>query len=154
MIIHTHIFFPFSLSFFFIGIPMEQLVLGVPFYGYTTRIDPKAKYTTSMHYPLHPIKIQIQGDEYDTADIEPCPNAKAVYSGEYQWRTIVRDGILDNEKSWHSNWDRITKTPYSINLSQKKFLSFDDPASLKIKANFVNNNKLAGIMIWSLEMVK
>ncbi|CAO3593511.1 unnamed protein product [Absidia cylindrospora] len=34
------------------GIPEQQLVLGVPFYGYVTRTDPKARITTSMQIPL------------------------------------------------------------------------------------------------------
>ncbi|KAI9303931.1 glycoside hydrolase superfamily [Cunninghamella echinulata] len=134
------------------GIPRQQLVLGVPFYGYTVRTHAKAKYSTSMNYPLHPSRLQIQGDQYDSAEMEPCANAKPTYSGEYQWRSIVQDGILNNKAGWHSIWDRTSKTPYSINLRQKKFLTFDDPASLRIKADFVNKNDLGGIMLWSLEM--
>ncbi|CAO3625466.1 unnamed protein product [Cunninghamella echinulata] len=134
------------------GIPRQQLVLGVPFYGYTVRTHTKAKYSTSMNYPLHPNRLQIQGDQYDSAEMEPCANAKPTYSGEYQWRSIVQDGILNNQAGWHSIWDRTSKTPYSINLRQKKFLTFDDPASLRIKADFVNRNNLGGIMLWSLEM--
>ncbi|ORX55758.1 glycoside hydrolase [Hesseltinella vesiculosa] len=135
------------------GIPRRQLVLGVPFYGYMTKTHPKAHYTTSMQIPLAPNKVQVRGDQYDRAEREPCAGAsKVVYSGEYQWRSIKQDGIMENNGGWHSIWDRKTLTPYSINKSKNLFLSFDDPRSLKKKAEFVQRNGLGGIMIWSLEM--
>ncbi|KAI8079810.1 glycoside hydrolase superfamily [Halteromyces radiatus] len=135
------------------GIPRNKLVVGVPFYGYVTRTNPKARYTTSMAIPLVPNSAQIRGDNYDTPEVEPCRGAsKGVYSGEYQWRSIQRDGILHNQGGWHSVWDRTTQTPYSVNRASNKFLTFDDPKSLRSKAEFVDDYDLAGIMIWSLEM--
>ncbi|KAI8342256.1 glycoside hydrolase superfamily [Chlamydoabsidia padenii] len=135
------------------GIPRHQLVLGVPFYGYITRTDPKARATTSMAIALSNNKVQIPGDEHDSQEKEPCPGStRGVYSGEYQWRSIKRDGILTNRAGWHSVWDKTTKTPYSVNRVQHKFLTFDDPKSLHTKADFVEDNGLGGIMLWSLEM--
>lgn len=136
------------------GIPHHQLVLGVPFYGYVTRTDPTARATTSMEIRLAADKVQIAGDEHDSQEKEPCPGAsRGVYSGEYQWRSIKRDGILANRRGWHSVWDRATRTPYSVNRVQHKFLTFDDPKSLHAKAEFVEDNEFGGIMLWSLEMV-
>ncbi|KAI8067583.1 glycoside hydrolase superfamily [Gongronella butleri] len=135
------------------GIPMDRVVLGIPFYGYVTKTHPKARYTTSMKIPLSPTKVQVRGDEYDRAEREPCRGAsKFVYSGEYQWRSIRRDGIMSNANGWHSIWDRATYTPYSVNRGKSMFLTFDDPRSLSKKADFVNENHLGGMMIWSLEM--
>ncbi|CAO3592248.1 unnamed protein product [Absidia cylindrospora] len=135
------------------GIPEQQLALGVPFYGYVTRTDPKARITTSMQIPLVRNAPQIPGDQFDSAEKEPCPGAnKGVYSGEYQWRSIRRDGILENQGGWHSIWDKTTRTPYSVNRAKSKFLTFDDPKSLRVKAAFVDENDLGGIMLWSLEM--
>ncbi|KAI8391324.1 glycoside hydrolase [Radiomyces spectabilis] len=134
------------------GIPRDRILLGVPFYGYTTKIQTTINAASGMGVAISRPTQQIQGDQYDHMEKDPCQGAVAAYTGEYQWRSIAQDGILRNASGWHSYWDPVSLTPYAYNDKHQQFLTFDDPRSLGAKVQFVNNNQLGGIMLWSLEM--
>lgn len=134
------------------GIPYDRIVVGVPFYGYTgLTTKPVTKH--AMQVPINHSKPQIKGDKYDAEEADPCPGAKASYSGEFQWRAIQEEGILHNKNGWKSYWDASTETPYAYNAAKKQFVTFDDPHSLSAKAKYAKELNLQGIMLWSLDMV-
>lgn len=133
------------------GFPANKLVVGCPFYGYLARTRKPA--TSRSESVAYAGSTQIQGDKYDSKGADPCPGAKASFSGEYQYRSIVEQGIQKNRNDWTAFWDRKTLTPYAYNSKDKTMLTFDNPASLKAKASYVVQNKLGGLMVWSLEMV-
>lgn len=95
----------------------------------------------------------IQGDQYDTKGADPCPGAVAAYSGEFQWRSIKAAGVLQNKNGWKSYWSSINQTPYAYKSSNKQFVTFDDPKSMTLKAQYAKKQHLGGVMMWSLEMV-
>ncbi|KAH8547829.1 glycoside hydrolase superfamily [Umbelopsis sp. PMI_123] len=132
------------------GIPKNKLVLGVPFYGFTIDTEKAISAATGQNVPMNPNPIQ--GDQYDTKSADPCPGAVATYSGEMQWRTIKQLGILQNHNGWKSYWSSINKTPYAYKSSNKQFVTFDDPESLTLKAQYAKKQNLGGVMMWSLEM--
>ncbi|KAI8338703.1 glycoside hydrolase superfamily [Chlamydoabsidia padenii] len=132
------------------GIPSNKLVVGCPFYGYLARV--RKPVTSRSERVAYTSSIQIKGDKYDTKSADPCHGAKAAFSGEYQYRSIVQEGIQQHRNSWRTYWDHKTLTPYAYNSKQKTLLTFDNPASLKAKAAYVVQNKLGGLMAWSLEM--
>ncbi|KAG2188217.1 hypothetical protein INT44_000969 [Umbelopsis vinacea] len=132
------------------GIPKDQLVLGVPFYGFT--IDTKVPITAKTGQSVPMNTNAIQGDQYDTKGADPCPGAVAAYSGEMQWRTIKELGILQNKNGWKSYWSSANKTPYAFKATDSQFVTFDDPKSLTLKAQYAKKQNLGGIMMWSLEM--
>ncbi|KAG0176319.1 hypothetical protein DFQ29_006284 [Apophysomyces sp. BC1021] len=139
------------------GIPADRLVFGVPFYGHTTVVT-RTMNGDNISAPLKNASYQIPGDQYDELSKDPCKHANASYSGEFQWRSIVSLNITNNQNGWKTFWDDPSKTPYAFLAFNKtlndtnQFLSFDNPRSLEAKVNYVNQNKLGGIMIWSLEM--
>jgi chitinase len=49
-------------------------------------------------------------------------------------------------------WDSTACTPYAYQSSTKKYLSYDNAKSLKDKVDYVNQQSLGGVMVWSLEM--
>ncbi|ORZ19586.1 glycoside hydrolase superfamily [Absidia repens] len=132
------------------GFPANKLVVGCPFYGYLAAVSRPATASTE-HVPFSGT-TQIQGDQYDSKGADPCPGAVAAYSGEYQYRSIVADGVQTNQSSWTTWWDAKTSTPYAYNSAKKTMVTFDNPASLKLKASYVVQHKLGGMMMWSLEM--
>ncbi|GAB5587422.1 hypothetical protein Unana1_02322 [Umbelopsis nana] len=132
------------------GIPKSQIVLGVPFYGFTIDTKKPISASTGQNVPLNPTAIQ--GDQYDTKGADPCPGAVAAYSGEMQWRSIKAAGILHNQNGWKSYWSSVNKTPYAYKASAKQFVSFDDPQSVTLKAQYAKKQNLGGVMMWSLEM--
>lgn len=135
------------------GIPAERIVLGVPFYGRVSKTLQPITASTGPYVKLDQ-SSQIQGDQYDTKSADPCPNATPSYSGQYEWRSIVEEGIAQNASGWTTYWDSTTETPYAFKSSDDEFLSFDDAHSLRAKANYANENGLGGVMLWSLEMVR
>ncbi|KAG2204429.1 hypothetical protein INT47_005220 [Mucor saturninus] len=134
------------------GIPPERIYLGVPFYGYTHKTTQPITDETGMNVPYDRSIEQIRGDEYDDYSTDPCPGSNGSFSGEYQWRSIVKVGANKNVSDWTAYWDTQTRTPYSFNKHTNQFITFDNPASLSIKSQYVRKHKLGGIMLWSLEM--
>ena len=134
------------------GIPADQLVLGVPFYGRISKAKKSVKSSKNGMYVEIDQSKQIKGDDYDEEGIDPCPNAVATYSGMYQWRSIIEEGIPRNASGWASTWDAASATPYAY--KGNKILSYDDADSLREKADYAKKNGLAGVMLWSLEMVR
>ncbi|CAO3630695.1 unnamed protein product [Cunninghamella blakesleeana] len=132
------------------GFPKNKLVVGVPFYGYLAAVS-QAPTAVNENVPFSG-SSQIKGDQYDEKSADPCPGAEASYSGEYQYRSIVAENIQKNASNWVTYWDSKTFTPYAYNSDKKTFLTFDNPDSLKAKADYVNENNLGGMMMWSLEM--
>src|SRR5690554_5833984 len=45
-------------------------------------------------------------------------------------------------------FDEISKVPYIINDTGTVFISYDDPESIKLKAEYVIENNIAGMMYW------
>jgi chitinase len=134
------------------GIPSDSLYLGVPFYGYTHKTLKPITRQTGMDVPFDRSIPQIKGDQYDGYATDPCPGATPSYSGEYQWRTIVNTGVSRNASGWTSYWDQETQTPFGYNKQNHQFVTYDNPASLRIKTQFAKRHRLGGMMLWSLEM--
>lgn len=134
------------------GIPSDRLYLGVPFYGYTHKTLKPMNHRTGLNVPLDRSIEQIKGDQYDDYATDPCPGAKPAYSGEFQWRTIEASGAAYNASGWFTYWDQQTQTPFSYNSHSHQFITYDNPTSLRLKAQFAQEKKLGGIMLWSLEM--
>ncbi|KAI7851020.1 glycoside hydrolase superfamily [Circinella umbellata] len=133
------------------GIPFERIILGVPFFGYTTLVTESTDKDDNQYLLINHSHPQIQADQHDSYASEPCPGAtKKSYSGEMQWRSI-KQSVLSNN-SWRKYYNSDTRTPFAYNDQQKQFLSFDNPQSLKAKVDYVKKYKLGGIMFWSLEM--
>lgn len=109
-------------------------------------------YHTGLNVPLDRSIKQIKGDQYDDYATDPCPGAKPAYSGEFQWRTIESSGAAYNASGWSTYWDEKTQTPFSYNSQSRQFITYDNPTSLGLKSQFVQEKKLGGIMLWSLEM--
>jgi chitinase len=135
------------------GIPSERIFLGLPFYGYTQKTTEPITNSTGLGVPLYKKRGQIKGDGYDSKEKEPCPHSIASYSGEYQWRSIVHDGVAFNSSGWETFWDKPSSSPFAFNRKKSQYVTFENPASARLKAKYVVQKRLGGAMLWSLEMV-
>ena len=101
------------------GIPVEKLVLGVPFYGrWWKGVSPEGKglYQNSIGK-----------------------------RGSYSYKTIA-DSLSNT--TFVSYWDEKANSPYIWRSKDSLFLTYENPKSLKIKVDFVKRKKVGGIMFW------
>ena len=104
------------------GIPPDKLVLGVAFYGRGfVGVKP-------LHNGLNQPYERYEGD-HKYADLED--------------RFIGRQGFV-------RYWDERARAPYLWNGASKTFITYDDPQSIRAKADYVRDNRLGGMMFWEL----
>jgi len=102
------------------GIPPRKLVMGVAFYGRGfSGVRPESN---GLYQP------------YER------------YTGEFPYSVLERDFI--NKQGFRRLWDDAAKAPYLWNPESVTFITYDDPTSLKAKAEFVKTHHLGGIMYW------
>jgi chitinase len=102
------------------GIPPGKLVLGVAFYGRGfTGVNPE---NNGLY------------------------QAFQKYAGGYPYSTLASEYI--NKQGFTRFWDDVAKAPYLWNSDTATFITYDDPESLKAKADFVKSHHLGGIMYW------
>jgi len=103
------------------GIPPDKLLLGVPFYGRGWR-------------GVSPVNDGL------------CQPASGVPRGVYE-KGINDFEVLDAQGR-SDFWDDETATHWTFNGSE--FWSYDDARSLGVKAGYVNEGRLRGVMFWEL----
>ncbi len=104
------------------GIPPEKIVLGVAFYGRGfTGVKPIDK---GLKQPYE--RFEGAHDYSELAD-----------------KFIGRQGFV-------RYWDDRAKAPYLWNSSSRTFITYDDPNSIRIKAQYVKAHHLGGMMFWEL----
>jgi chitinase len=103
------------------GVPPEKLVLGVPFYG--------------------------RGwggvDETNDGLYQPYSGFP---NGEYEYSDLVANYVGKFQRFWNDT----TKVPWLYDADSGTMITYDDPESLALKANYVKEQQLGGVMIWEL----
>ena len=102
------------------GVPAAKINVGVPFYGRSfTQVEP--------------------GDD----------GLYQKFSGEggfISWKKIKHERL--GAPGWERHWDAQAQVPWLWNEAERSMISYDDPQSLAIKAEYVKRNGLGGIMYW------
>jgi len=102
------------------GVPADKINVGVPFYGRSfTKVE--------------------AGDD----------GLYRKFSGEggfISWRQIVHTRL--GAPGWERHWDAQAQVPWLWNPVERSMITYDDPQSLAIKAEYVKRNGLGGIMYW------
>lgn len=103
------------------GVPKEKLVMGVPFYGY----------------------------QYTVTSAENNGLRQTFTAGSaITYKSIVKGNLENN--GYTRYWSDGAKVPYLWNPATKHFITYDDPESMKLKAEYIKENGLGGAMIWQL----
>ncbi len=110
------------------GVPAGQIVLGVPFYGRgwagVTDLD-NGLYQPSTHLPK--------------GTWEP---------GAFDYKDLAKNYV--NKNGYTRYWHDEAKVPWLYNPATQVFISYDDPESLGLKADYVREWNLGGVMFWEL----
>ena len=102
------------------GIPPEKLVVGVAFYGRGwTGVTPKGNGL-------------FQGFEK--------------YAADYSYWDLAKNYVGQN--GFKRIWDPTARAAYLWNEKTRTFISYDDPQSLKAKADLIKQWRLSGVMYW------
>lgn len=102
------------------GVPSRKLVLGVPFYGRGWRnVERK---DNGLYQPY---SESIGGLSYDT---------------------LAHHFV--NQRGFIRHWDEEAKAPYLWNPDSAVVITYEDTASLRVKAEFITSRNLGGAMYW------
>ncbi|MFK7932847.1 MAG: glycoside hydrolase family 18 protein [Saprospiraceae bacterium] len=103
------------------GIPIEKLVLGVPFYGrWWTGVNP-------LNNGLYQSAATGKGGGFD-----------------YK---IIADSLLQREDFTYY-WDTLAQAPYLWRAADSTFVTYENPSSLRAKIDFVKEAGMGGLMFW------
>lgn len=80
----------------------------------------------------------------NVTSIEPINEGK--YARSYTYSQLTRE-ILPSS-AYQRRWDPVAKADYLWHPATATFISYEGPAALKAKSDYVKENKLAGIMFW------
>lgn len=104
------------------GVPARQLVLGVPFHGRGYRLAPHA----------------------DGALYEPF---QATFEAG-TWRSISTTLLADPE--WRRHWHPFAQSPWLYHAGERSIVSYEDPASIALRAGLARDRGLRGVFMWEL----
>ncbi|MFE9765536.1 glycoside hydrolase family 18 protein [Streptomyces sp. NPDC005808] len=104
------------------GVPANRLVLGTPFYG-------------------RGFVVNEEGDNHGL--YQPYESTFWV-SG---WRSI--EPLLD-DPAWQRYWNPQAQSPWLYNAAERRFVSYEDPTSIAIRARYAKQSGLLGTFMWEL----
>jgi len=107
------------------GVPAAKIVLGVPFYGHAWSDVPDVNHGLFQRGKPSPKTFTKYGDIIST-----MMNPLAPDNGYVRY------------------WDPVSKVPYLYNAEKRIFISYDDPESMALKAQYAVDHKLGGVMFW------
>jgi GH18 family chitinase len=108
------------------NVPAGKLVLGVPFFGHGWS----------------------GVSEVDNGLYQPASAATpgTWEAGSYDYKDLAKNYMSKYQRYWNAD----AFVPWLYDPSQKVFISYEDPQSLEVKAGYVRDQGLAGIMIWEI----
>ncbi|EDW04732.1 GH12757 [Drosophila grimshawi] len=111
------------------GAPPEKLHLGVPFYGRTFTLATAADHLPGAAHIGRGIAGPFSREPGVLGYNELC-------------------GLMQKEQ-WTQEWDEEQQVPYAY--KDRQWVGYENERSLQLKAQYAMEQKLGGIMIWSLE---
>jgi chitinase len=111
------------------GVPPEKILIGAGFYGRSLLFKDKP---ADLYATGHTGRV----DDKIFRDDE----------GQPQYYNIA----LKQEKFFNEFWDDTAKVPYMISKDGKTFLSYDNARSIRLKAEYLVEKELGGVIIWEV----
>jgi len=111
------------------GVPPQKLVLGVPFYG---KAFGDVKNVNNGLFQPHDHKTHRTPD-----------------GDEFTYRTIATK-LIGSDPSIQRFWHDTAKVPWLYDAKNQLMITYDDPQSLRLKAQYARDHHLAGVMFWEL----
>jgi chitinase len=120
-------------------VPAAKLVVGVPFYG----------------RGWDGVSPGPNGDGLGQAGYEA--SAPVIGGSEFPYSSIIGNGYLAlsngalvGSGGYTRYWNDVAQVPYLYSPTARRFISYDDPQSMRVKMDFANQRGLGGAMFWEL----
>jgi chitinase len=110
------------------GVPADKIVLGVPFYGRGWAGVPDVD-----HGLYQPVKGLPKG---------------TWEQGTFDYKDLAKNYVDRN--GYVRYWQEEAKGPWLYNAAKGVFIGYDDAESLEVKADYVAEQGLGGVMFWEL----
>lgn len=127
-----------------LGVNLSKVNFGMPFYG--RGVICKDQADLNAETVKRDETVQPDGPISTCADYTNWP--RDVYDGTPNYYYIKQKTGLGTLNGWTRHWDDIAKVPYLT--KDNFFLSYDDEESIALKSEFINDNGLAGTIIWTV----
>ncbi|KAJ7044469.1 glycoside hydrolase family 18 protein [Mycena alexandri] len=121
------------------GFPPRKLVLGVPSYAYISNSN-----ATKLRTRASNVRLIGDGDQIQFRDL-------------VQQRALVRSSARDNfgpifnsAGGFTRYWDKCSSTPFLRSPSARQVVTYDDPQSLGMKAEFVKRMGMCGVNLFDV----
>ncbi|SDY00491.1 chitinase [Evansella caseinilytica] len=110
------------------GVPANQLVLGMPFYG----------------------RGWSNCEAASQGEYQRCSSATdgTWENGVYDFSDLEDNYI--NKNGYQRYWNDTAKVPFLYNAANGNFITYDDEESFRHKTDYIKTNKLAGSMFWDI----
>jgi chitinase len=126
------------------GVNPAQINMGLGFYGRGVVCEAAAELGGKTKKRNE--TVQPDGPIVTSADFTNWP-AK-IYDGTPNYFFIKQKSGLGTTGGWTRGWDADAKVPYLTNGVY--FLSYDDLESIELKSRYVNDNQIAGVIVWQV----
>jgi GH18 family chitinase/aryl-phospho-beta-D-glucosidase BglC (GH1 family)/predicted carbohydrate-binding protein with CBM5 and CBM33 domain len=121
------------------GVPAAQLVVGVPFYG----------------RGWDGVQAGPKGDGLGQAGYEAT--SPGLGETEFPYNSLFSSGVLTYANGvfagaggYQRYWNAKAQVPYLYSATAKRFITYDDSESMRVKADYANQLGLGGLMFWEL----
>ncbi|MFN0033120.1 MAG: glycosyl hydrolase family 18 protein [Flavobacteriales bacterium] len=108
------------------AVPAGKITMGIPFYGRTQLSN-----TT-------PALFGTGNGQADNSHFGVDEGTPLYYN------------ILLQQDDFTTYWDNVAKVPYALSSTNNSFLSYDDSASVALKAQYIVEHQLRGCIIWEI----
>ena len=138
--------------------PAEQLVLGVPSYGYLSRTDADTLQSRRGRRRLDRSRRRLLDADPDAPVVLTADGGTD--GGQIQFRDLVQQGALQRAPGadgafagaggFVRGWDVCSGTPFVHSGAARQVVAFDDPGSLALKAAFVRAAGMRGVNLFDV----
>ena len=119
------------------GVPASKLVVGVPFYGRGwDNVQPGAS-----------------GNGLGQAGT--AATSPGLGESEFPYNNLLSSGVLTYSNGvfaggagYTRHWNAQAQVPFLYSPTAKRFITYDDAESMRVKAAYVNQQSLGGMMFW------
>ena len=109
------------------GVPADKLLVGIPFYG--------------RGYGGVP---SVNGGLFQPASSKPSGWS----GGDGDWKVLARTRL--ENPNYVRHWESAARVPWLYDSTSGTWVTYDDPQSVREKAQYVRERKLGGVVIWEL----